>query len=920
MAVSLFAITMLLITGCSVSGDQGNSTINILSLSCENQENPNAVEQPTPCLSWKMSAGEKDQFQTAYLILVASTPELLSERKADVWDSKKVRSSASLLVPFGGKKLLSGQKYYWTVMVWDKDEKPTGYANPACWEMALTDESLWQAKWISSPRVFDYGRHEGIIHSRPKDSGIPSDPLPLFRKDFTIDKPIASAKIYISGLGFYELSVNGEKVGDHLLAPAFTDYTRKVLYEVFDLSKSVKPGKNALGVMLGNGWYNQVCNDVWSFSKAEWRADPTLLCQLEIIYTDGKKEVILSDDSWSCAPGPIEYSGLYTGETYNANMEIADWNQPYFVDSLWQKARVVRGPEGKLEAQNRPPVRILHTLEPKSITKKEEGTYVIDFGQNLAGFIRMKAKMEKGTMVRFICNELLTGDGFVDEKYNSVLIGDSRFQTDEYIFKGDGMEEWHPRFNYSGFRYVQVTGWKGELTKDNLIACSIQADIESKSSFTCSVPLINSIQSNILWTVRSNFIHFPTDCPTREKLGWTGDAQLTSSTILYNFNPVNAYAEWIDDLIQTQKASGMLSVIVPTCGWGSHKTWPPYHLMPAWNFALFEIPMNLYLYGGDPRELIKAYPAIKKYIDYIFSMSENGIVKTGLGDWVSIRTATDPIVTSTALFYKDLLIASQIAGMVRDLPGIKKYRDLAEEVKKAFNREFFDQDTGKFNYPTQTGLATGIFMDIADRDKNEMLLNELKNNILTNDFNLDFGILGAKYVPNVLAENGMKDIAFGMINTTRYPGWGDMINKGATTIWETFNGAGSRNHPAFGSIGEWFYKYLAGIKVDKEYPGFKHFFIEPWFPAEMEWVKCTKETGYGDIVVNWSKKGTEVTLDIEIPVNTTATVLLPPGTIMVDGIKPETGKTGGVISSEQTDKTNSLKLGSGSYKIALLIN
>ena len=913
----LVTVLLSIISGCSGFNEREKSNIRIFSLLCENKETPNSIDNPVPCLSWQMSCAEKGQLQTAYRILVASSRDLLSESKADLWDSKKVISSASILVPYGGEKLYSSQKYYWTVMVWDKNGVPSEYANPSYWEMAFLDKSLWQARWISAPRIFDYVRHEEVIHSRPKDSGIPSDPLPLFRKAFNIDKEIESAKIYISGLGFYELYINGEKAGDHILAPAFTDYSKKVLYEVFDMSKSIEQGKNVLGVMLGNGWYNQVCNDVWGFSKADWIADPALLCQLEIIYRDGEKELIPSDDSWSCAPGPIEYSGLYTGETYDANKELKNWDTPFFDDSLWQKARIVRGPEGKLVAQNRPPVRILHTIEPKSITKKEEGTYIIDFGQNIAGFIRMKAKMEKGTMVRFICNELLTGDGFVDRKYNSVLIGDSRFQIDEYIFKGEGIEEWHPRFNYHGFRYVEVTGWKGELTKDNLIACSIHADIESKSSFICSVPLINSIQSNIKWTVRSNFIHFPTDCPTREKLGWTGDAQLTSSTILYNFKPINGYSEWIDDLIETQKANGMLSVIVPTCGWGYHKTSPPYHLMPAWNYALFEIPLNLYLYEGDSRILIKAYPAIQKYIDYVYSMAENGIVKTGLGDWVSIRTTTDPIVTSTAIFYKDLVIASKVAEMLGDQPNMEKYQNMAAEVKKAFNREFFDKVSGEFKYPTQTGLATGIFMDIADHDKNEMLLNGLKNNILNNDFNLDFGILGAKYVPSVLADNGMKDIAFGMINTTRYPGWGNMVEKGATTIWETFSGAGSRNHPAFGSIGDWFYRYLAGIQVDNENPGFKHFFIEPWFPPEMDWVKCIKNTGYGDIAVNWSKNNKETTLTIEIPVNTTSTVFLPPGIIKVDGVKPEAGKTEGVVEAEQTDKKNRLKLGSGSYKITI---
>ncbi len=910
----LIILLPLFLIGCSTSKDQKSSELQFSALLCENQVNPNHIDHPSPRLTWQMTSEKKGMHQSAYRILVASSKELLEEGKADLWDPGKIESSESVLVTYQGKALSSGQKYYWTVKVWDQKGLTSGYAKPAHWEMAILDSSLWQAKWISPPRVFNWSRRDGKIKQMARtqrDQTAPKEPMPLLRKSFEVQKEIISAKAYITGLGFFDLHVNGKKIGDNLLSPAFTDYSKTVLYEVMDVTDRLQQGENVLGVMLGNGWYNQISTDVWSFSRAPWRADPTLLCQLEIEYADGSKKVVVSDESWSCEEGPIRFSSIRLGETYDANWEAEGWDQPGFDDQQWHEVRVVRGPRGKLKAQNRPRVEIIDTLKPEEITRLGEESFLVDFGQNMAGFIEMKAKGEKGQKVRFVYGEKVGPNGGVDQSNIDPYIAESRFQTDEYVFKGEGVEQWHPRFNYHGFRYVEVNGWPGELTSDNLKAYFISADFKTTSRFKCSLPLINQIQENTLRSFYANFIHFPTDCPQREKLGWTGDAQLTSEALLYNFKLLNSYEEWVMDIVDSQKPNGALAPIVPTSGWGYD-----WGILPAWNHALFEIPWNLYLYEGDQRVLARIYPAMKNYLDFMAAQAENGVVKGGLGDWLPARTSTLPKVTSTAIYYRNLKMAAYIASLLKKDSEETAFKDKAEKIRAAYNREFFDNQTNEFLHPTQTGLASAVFMDLVDSSKVPTLVNQLKENIQTSDLNLDFGILGAKYVPNVLTDHGYQEVVYDMIDTTRYPGWGNWIEKGATTHWEDWEGENSLNHPMFGCIGEWFYKTLAGIQPDIESPGFKHFFIEPWFPPKMEWVDCVKHTGYGDIAVNWSKNESEISLKLQIPVNTSATVLLPSGELQIEGAKPETGKTG-VIQAYPTEEENKLKLGSGNYEFVL---
>lgn len=904
---------LLLIIGCSLSNDREISDVNIHTLLCENKVNPINIENIQPRLSWKMNSKIKGQFQTAYRVLVATSVELLKENKADLWDSGKVDSSASVLVPYNGKELKSGERYYFTVKIWDKNGVQSDYAQPAFWEMAILNNNEWKAKWISAPRVFDYESRTKTIIRSEKDGIIPTDPMPLFRKSITIENDIKSAKIYLSGLGFFELYLNGVKISDHIFSPAFTDYSKTVFYEKFDLTPGLINGENVLGVMLGNGWYNHVSCDAWSFSRAPWIADPAVICQMEIEFKDGSKKQVISDETWKCAPGPILFSSIRIGETYDATKEIEKWSEPGINEETWQNVRLVRGPEGKLKAQNIPPVRIMNEITPQHITKIGQGAYIVDFGQNMAGFVKIKATANQGTKVRFRYAERLTAEGKLDQSSIASCISDLRFQTDEYIFKGIGVEEWNPRFSYHGFRYLEVSGWEGPLTEENLKACLIHNDFITSSSFECSLPLINRIQKNTVWSYKSNFVNIPTDCPQREKNGWTGDAQLACETGLFNFDLLTSYEKWANDILDAQRADGMLPCVIPSGGWGFYSG-----NGPAWDCALFQIPWNLYLYEGDRKIISDVYPAIKKYLELLSAKADSGIVKWGLGDWCPARTKTPRFITSTAYYFQDLLIASKMAALLGFTEDQSFYINKASEIKNTFNKEFFDQD-GEYKYPTQTGLACALYMQIADSSKNDQLINQLVKNISANDYNLDFGILGAKYVPNVLSRTGHSDLAFNMINTTKYPGWGNCIKQGATTLWEDWNGSGSRNHIMYGDVSAWFYKNLAGILPDIDQPGFKHFIIEPYFPPELDWVKTIKNTGYGNIKVDWSKTGDTIRLNLEIPVNTTASVILPSGNLLVDSEQPVEGENGIIVVGNKGNR-NDLRLASGVYNLTLICN
>lgn len=866
----LFAIAI--ITTSIKAWSKSIQNLHIAKITCENEIRPINIGTRTPRFGWVLESPVKNIKQTAYEINVTTLPAD-DHVRSFVWKSGKVYSDQSIWIPYAGARLRSDKRYNYEVTVWDNSGHKASVTS--YFETTLYEQSDWQAKWITSPAIFNFDEYENRIHQNTKDQPQPTENLALFRKSWKITKKIKSAKVYVSGLGFYELYINGRKVGDQVLAPGVTDYSKRVLFNAFDLSDDLISGMNTVGVMLGNGWYNQVCNDVWGFSKADWRGRPKFILQLNIQYADGSRTMIVSDDKWLTIPGPVTVSGLWWGESYDARKEIKNWNNTDCDTVKWQSATYTLGPTGRLQSQVRPQVKIRKILKiNKQWRKGNSDTIVVDFGTELAGFIQLNGKQPSGTTVRFSANESLTKDSLVDMQRNSELIGDSRFQTDEYTYSDNEKVSWHPHFSYGGFRYVQITGWKGELNDHDIEACVISADITSRSYFKCSEKLINDIQSAITGSARDNFIHYPTDCPQREKLGWTGDAQIMSSTIHRNFTPHNAYADWFRDIILTQLPDGRLSVIAPTSGWGYHSTWTNYGLTTDWNYILFELPWQQYLQTGDNAMIKESYVPAKRYIDNMSSYLKNGILEQGLGDWIPAKTRTPVAITSTAIFYdmlNKLVFTGEMLGKDKEM---SRYKSLALKVKNSFCKNFFD-DKGNFKNPTETGLGAAIYFKMLNGEQLKQLASQLSDSVKNSKLNIDFGILGSKFVPVALAKNGFNNTVYNFVNSVEYPGWGNMISRGATTLWESWNGDHSLNHPMFGSISEWLFNDLGGIKPDPSSPGYKHFFIEPYIPLTMHSVDCAQECMYGLIKVFWQKKDKDLIVDLTVPVNTTARFTFP---------------------------------------------
>lgn len=831
------------------------SDVQVVDLQCEYLADPLGIDVAQPRLSWKLQSPWRGQKQTAYQILVTTDGRMLKRDRADLWDTGKVVSDQSIQIPYAGKTLPSRTRCTWKVRIWDKDGKVTVFSEPAGWEMGLLTPEDWKAKWISAPG---------------KDEDKAPQPAPLFRKSFVLSKQPVRARVYICGLGYYELHINGAKVGDHVLDPAFTRYDRRALYVTYDVTDQVKKGPNALGVILGNGWYNMHTRCVWDFDKAPWRDRPVLRCQLELTFKDGSKRVIASDETWRVSTGPIVFDSIRNGETYDARLEKDGWDTAEYKDIDWPLAQADPGPTGELRAQMAPPIKVTKTFKPARLTEPAPGVYVFDTGQNMAGWTRLRVSGPAGTEVVLKYGERLNPDGTLDQKEIAQHIKTGKAQTDTYILRGRGTEVWEPRFMYHGFQYVEVTGLPGKPTLDTLEARVVHTSFERAGAFECSNDLFNRIQQNTLWSYISNFVGYPTDCPHREKNGWTGDAHLAAETGLYNFHSAPAYAKWLNDLKDEQRDSGELPGIVPTSGWGYQ-----WGNGPAWDSAYVLIPWYLYEYEGDTRALAEHYDRLKRYVDYLTSKAQNHIVTIGLGDWAPAKTTTPEKITSTGYYYRDTLIVAKTAEMLGKAEDAKKYADLAAAIRDAFNREFYDSATGLYGGGTQTAMSCALYHGLVPPAERDRVLNNLVGMIEKTDGHLDAGILGTKYLIDCLTAAGRADVVYTMATKTDYPSWGRWLDEGATTLWEQWDGNASRNHIMYGHISAWFYEALAGIMPDPEAVGFKHLLIRPQPLGNLKWARAEHESMYGTIKSAWEIRGDKFVLKITVPANTTATVYIP---------------------------------------------
>ena len=854
------------------SGNTAGPHIAVDGLTCNHARNPLGVDSPRPRLSWKLHSGARGQRQTAYRIVAASSIECLNQGRYDLWDTGKVESSDSVFIEYAGRPLRSRERCFWRVMAWDKDDRPSCWSETASFEMGLLDRSDWTARWIAA------------------DAGFAIDlevqPAPFLRKQIILDRDVVSARAYVCGLGYYELRINGQKAGDSVLTPMFTRYDRTVLYDTIDVTSLLMRGDNAIGVILGNGWYNCFTREVWMFAEAPWRHRPKLLLQLHIELADGTHLVVASDTSWRVTTGPITFDSLRNGEHYDARKEMNGWDTPGYDDSAWKRASIIAPPGGSLRSSQMPPIRVTGTIRPVSVTEVSPGTFVYDLGQSISGWARITAEGPAGTEIVLRYGERLAADGSLERAAIERFVRSGEFQTDRYTMKGECKETWEPRFTYHGFRYVEVTGFPGTPTLDNLVVALggpanlvgrvVHTDLEQRGVFECSNETLNSVQRCARWSTLTNYHGMPTDCPHREKNGWTGDAQVSAEQVLLNFDPATAYAKWLRDFRDVQRPSGQLPGIVPTGGWGYN-----WGSGPAWDSAIVHIPWYVYLYTGDRTVIEEMYDSIRLYVDYMTEMAVDHIVKFGLGDWCPPyeRDPDHPkcptVVTDTAYYYTNALLLSKMARLTGRSDDEQKYARLAEDIKQAFRDRFVDSSTGVVEGNCQTSMACALYQGLTSDDDRELVFERLVEQVELRERHIDCGILGAKYIMHALTENGRADLAYAIATQRTYPGWGHWIEQGATTLWESWSGDTSLNHHMFSDVSAWFYKGLAGINPDESAPGFKHVVIRPNPVSGLEWVRASHESMYGTVSSEWRVDEDRFELRVRIPVNCTATVVMP---------------------------------------------
>ncbi|MFA6127865.1 MAG: family 78 glycoside hydrolase catalytic domain [Bacteroidales bacterium] len=840
-----------------------------VSLSVENLVNPIGIDSRSPRFKWMMDDVREGALQTAYRIRLGIDSADVARGKNLIWDSKKVKQSQMRAAYPGKIPLVPFTRYYWKVEVWDMKGKRSERSVVASFETGMMEMKNWQGTWISDSKDINY------------------KPAPYFRKEFQASKKIKTARVYITAAGLLELTINGQKVGNHRLDPMYTRFDKRNLYVTFDVTPLLTTGANAIGVLLGNGWYNHQSTAVWDFHKAHWRNRPRFLLNLRLTYEDGTVETIATGPGWQTSSGPVIFNSIYTAEHYDARLEQKGWDSPGFNESAWEGALAVAAPSGNIAAQVIQPIRNVEEIPAKSVQKFNDQLYVFNLGRNIAGVSKITVQGPAGTVIRLKHSEQITAEGKADQSNIDVHYRPTDdkdpFQTDIFILKGEGEETFMPRFNYKGFQYVEVSSSNPvNLVKENLTGYFMHSDVPPMGSISSSNPVIDKIWAATNASYLSNLFGYPTDCPQREKNGWTGDAQIAVETGLYGFDGITVYEKWLADHRDEQKPNGILPSIVPTAGWGY--TWGNG---PDWTSTIAIIPWNIYLFYGDSKLLADCYDNIRLYVDHITDISKDGLTDWGLGDWIPVKSVTPKEFTSSIYYYTDALILSKAAKLLGNDQDQKKYLELSRKIAAAINAKYLNRETGIYGEGFQTELSTALFWGIVPDDLKARVAENLKNRIIADNSHIDVGLLGTKAILNALSENGYADLAYTLAAEETFPSWGYWIVNGATTLQEnwplTTNTDISRNHIMFGEIGAWFYKALGGIKPDPDQPGFKNVLLEPHFVKGLTHFEARHTGPYGEIVSSWKREGNKVLYTVVIPPNSTATLKLESGKVMKFG-------------------------------------
>lgn len=837
-------------------------------LQCEHLVNPIGIDSRHPRLSWLLADERHAAAQTAYQLTVGTDSLGVINGKSDTWQTTKVVSSTNL-VSYQGKPLQPFTKYYWRVQLWDQAGKkllPSAIAN---FETGMMDMHNWQGSWISD------------------NKSIAVNPAPYFRHTFKVAKQISSARAYIAVAGLYELYINGQKIGNHRLDPMYTRFDRRTLYVTYDVTAQLQNGKNAIGVLLGNGWYNHQSTAVWYFHQAPWRGRPTFCMDLRITYTDGTVETVSSNTQWKTSLSPVIFNSIYTAEHYDARKEQSGWNTPNFIDTAWKQVINRSAPSQNIVAQSMQPIHNVEEITAKSITKIDNNLWVFDIGRNISGVSKITVKGDSGTVIRLKHAERLNKNGHADQSnidlhYRPTDDKDP-FQTDIFILSGKGEETFMPKFNYKGFRYVEVSSSKPmELNKESLKAYFMHSDVTPIGTVTSSNKTINQIWSATNNSYLSNLFGYPTDCPQREKNGWTGDAHIASETGLYNFDAITIYEKWLADHRDEQQPNGVLPSIIPTGGWGYE-----WGNGPDWTSTIAIIPWNIYLFYGDSKLLADSYTSIEKYVNHIDELYPTGLTTWGLGDWVPVKSVSPVELTSSVYYYTDACILAKAAKILGKQADFVKYSALGNKIKNAINTKYLNTETGIYGKGLQTELSVPLYWDVVPQNLKSKVAANLAQRVAADNYHLDVGILGAKAILSALSNNGYPDVAYKIASQETFPSWGWWMVNGATTLYENWKIDAksdiSLNHIMFGEIGAWLYKGIAGIHTDPDHPGFKNILLQPHFVAGLNEFTATHDGPYGKIISSWQRTGQGITYRVTVPANSTATITLPAGKTYLGG-------------------------------------
>ena len=889
-------VCLLSATGIALRADVSTSGLTPHDLRCDDAQRPLGLDDPQPRLSWKLwpaktrrVRGElkaRARRQSAYQVLAATSAQRLRANRGDLWDSGKIRAGRLPYVTYGGKPLHSRQRVYWKVRTWDENDVSSPWSSassgPQTWEMGLLHVSDWKGKWIASL----------VMPPKTEREMFAPCPAPLFRREFVINRPFVAARVYISGLGYDELYLNGAKIGDHVLDPGWTDYSRRALYVTYDVTNQVRPGHNAIGIMLGNGWYNPLPLRMWgqlNLRKHLATGQPRVIAQLEITYRVGARQTVVTDGTWKCHDGPILNNSVYLGEVYDAQRELPGWDVPGLDDRDWRRVRLETEPVGPLCAQTAPPIRITKTLHPVKITSPKEGIAIVDMGQNFAGWVRLRVRGPAGRRVTLRYGELLYPDGTLNPmtsvagqiKGQHVEAASdapaTAWQADTYILKGDGEEVYTPRFTFHGFRYVEITGFPGTPTTDSLTGLRLNSDVEPVGSFVCSNQTYNRIQEITRWTEQSNLFSVQSDCPHREKFGYGGDIVATNEMAILNYDMSRFYAKTVQDYADAARPNGGFTETAPFVGIADAGLGGDAGPV-EWGTAHPLLLNQLYRYYGNRHLIEREYARAQAWFKLLQTKASGSILENGIGDHEGI--ARPPIALSgTAFYFENAVLLAQLADILGRKDDARGYRTLADQIRAAFQARFDSQHSGQFGDGGEGSQAFALYFDLVPAAERRAAVDLLVQDVMeTKQGHLDTGIFGTRFLLNVLTAVGRADVADTIVSQKTFPGWGYMLANGATTLWEHWeysDNTFSHNHPMFGSVSEWFYKAVAGIDLAPDAVGFDRILIHPHPMPGVTWARGAYRSVRGTIATDWALRPDGFYLTVTIPENTTAEVTLP---------------------------------------------